>query len=428
MSTFKPTRRAVVGGIAAAASLAAPQVRAQAGPVKIGFSISKTGPNAGGANVTTLIPNYQLWLKEDERRPAASSCPAASACMIDRWSSTTTAPQSEEAVRNDRAPGQPGQGRLPAAALGHRRSTSPSAPVLRQPRRLPAPRHHRRQRARRSSWCKRWPNIVPGSSAKSLGRRSRRADRPPDRSAARKARVSAPYGRASPPWQDRFRHRPVVSAGRPRHRQKAGFQLVYGQIQYPAGHPGHGADRLRGAARLNPDVFLAFSYPPDTLAPDRAGAPRSALNPKVFYTAVGTAFPLYKQRFGANAQGVMGIGGVGRDQPAKLQGLHRAPQPPSPAASPTAGPRPIDLLAALQVLHPGDREGRPVSIKRRRRQGRGQTQSFETILGTIKFVDNQRVDQWWVGQWQQGEFVALAPTKVGGTKAPVFPKPAWPTA
>ena len=54
--------------------------------------------------------------------------------------------------------------------------------------------------------------------------------------------------------------------------------------------------------------------------------------------------------------------------------------------------------------------------------------SFDTILGPIKFVDNQRVDQWWVGQWQQGEFVALAPTKVGGTKAPIFPKPAWPTA
>ena len=31
--------------------------------IKVGWAISKTGPNAGGANVTQ-IPNYQLWVKE----------------------------------------------------------------------------------------------------------------------------------------------------------------------------------------------------------------------------------------------------------------------------------------------------------------------------------------------------------------------------
>jgi branched-chain amino acid transport system substrate-binding protein len=32
---------------------------------------------------------------------------------------------------------------------------------------------------------------------------------------------------------------------------------------------------------------------------------------------------------------------------------------------------------------------------------------------------------WWVGQWQGGEFVGLAPTKYEGAKPPLFPKPAW---
>ena len=32
-------------------------------------------------------------------------------------------------------------------------------------------------------------------------------------------------------------------------------------------------------------------------------------NPKVFFTSVGTAFPVIKQRFGANAEGMMGTGG-----------------------------------------------------------------------------------------------------------------------
>ena len=31
--------------------------------VKIGYALSRTGPNAGGAAVTTL-PNYELWVKE----------------------------------------------------------------------------------------------------------------------------------------------------------------------------------------------------------------------------------------------------------------------------------------------------------------------------------------------------------------------------
>ncbi len=31
--------------------------------VKVGYAISKTGPNAGGASITQ-IPNYQLWVKE----------------------------------------------------------------------------------------------------------------------------------------------------------------------------------------------------------------------------------------------------------------------------------------------------------------------------------------------------------------------------
>ena len=58
----------VLLGVIAAAALAssAPMLSAQnAAPksIKIGYAISKTGPNAGGANITQ-IPNYQLWVQE----------------------------------------------------------------------------------------------------------------------------------------------------------------------------------------------------------------------------------------------------------------------------------------------------------------------------------------------------------------------------
>ena len=50
---------------AVAIGLGAPSLSAQDAPksIKIGYAISKTGPNAGGANITQ-IPNYQLWVQE----------------------------------------------------------------------------------------------------------------------------------------------------------------------------------------------------------------------------------------------------------------------------------------------------------------------------------------------------------------------------
>lgn len=55
--------RAKVGTLAAAVLLAGMVSGASAqDSIKIGYAISKTGPNAPGASITTL-PNYQLWLK-----------------------------------------------------------------------------------------------------------------------------------------------------------------------------------------------------------------------------------------------------------------------------------------------------------------------------------------------------------------------------
>ena len=49
-----------------APALHAPAVRAQTGApsaIRIGYAVSKTGPNAGGTAVT-ITPNYQLWVHE----------------------------------------------------------------------------------------------------------------------------------------------------------------------------------------------------------------------------------------------------------------------------------------------------------------------------------------------------------------------------
>ena len=57
------TRRHAVALLAAASCLVAGASAQAQNSIKIGYAISKTGPNTGGASITTL-PNYQLWVKD----------------------------------------------------------------------------------------------------------------------------------------------------------------------------------------------------------------------------------------------------------------------------------------------------------------------------------------------------------------------------
>ena len=94
--------------------------------------------------------------------------------------------------------------------------------------------------------------------------------------------------------------------------KKAGFELVYDK-SYPFGTQDL-QPIVKDAQAANPDVFVAFSYPPDTIGlTDQAKI--AGFSPKVFFVGVGTAFPLFKQKFGASAEGVMGIGGSNADLP-----------------------------------------------------------------------------------------------------------------
>src|SRR5450755_4474685 len=94
--------------------------------------------------------------------------------------------------------------------------------------------------------------------------------------------------------------------------KKSGFDLVYDR-SYPV-EPQDMRAIMTEIKQLNPDSFVAFSYPPDTIAITQQARALS-FNPKVFYTAVGTAFPLYKKRFGADVEGVMGLGGWDANSP-----------------------------------------------------------------------------------------------------------------
>jgi branched-chain amino acid transport system substrate-binding protein len=199
--------------------------------------------------------------------------------------------------------------------------------------------------------------------------------------------------------------------------KKSGFDLVYDR-SYPV-EPQDMTTIMTEVKQLNPDSFVAFSYPPDTIAiTERARA--LSFNPKIFYTAVGTAFPFYKQRFGADVEGVMGLGGWNADSPESKVYLKRhvemTGQEPDRWASPVT-------YASLQMLQQAiERVGK---IDRLAVIKELQTGTFETILGQVKLENNLYKENWWVGQWQNGEFHGIAPATLPGAQQIMFPKPAW---
>jgi branched-chain amino acid transport system substrate-binding protein len=176
---------------------------------------------------------------------------------------------------------------------------------------------------------------------------------------------------------------------------------------------------LQDAMRSNADVFFAASYPPDTLAINDQARVLN-YNPKVFYTAVGTAFPLFKARFKDNIEGVMGTGGMNSDSPQFKDFVKR--HVAANGAEPDRWANPV-AYASLQMLQQAiERVGK---IDRAAVIKELQTGSFDTLVGKIKLENNLRTDAWQVGQWQNGEYYGIAPANKEGAKAPIFPKPAW---
>jgi branched-chain amino acid transport system substrate-binding protein len=140
-------------------------------------------------------------------------------------------------------------------------------------------------------------------------------------------------------------------------------------------------------------------------------------NPKVFYTAVGTAFPLFKQKFAGNAEGVMGVGGWNVDSPELKAYFKRHTE--SIGREPDRWASPVTYVSLQMLQQAIERAGK---LDREAITKELQTGTFDTIMGKIKLDGNIMPVVWWVGQWQDGEFVGLAPTKY---EAPKVPKPAW---
>jgi branched-chain amino acid transport system substrate-binding protein len=373
--------------------------------IRIGYAISLTGPNAPGAGITVL-PNYRLWVKEVNAaggimlKGVGKRVPIEVIEYDDQSQADVAVAAVERLIHQDKVdfvfpPWGTGLN-LAVGPLLHD-AGYPHLAVTAMSDRAP-------------ELGKLWPN-----SFWYLGTGTAAAQGLVETIA--KLRTEGKIGNtvAMLSVADQFGIG-LAKAARKALR-KGGFELVYDRSYTVEAQDM--STIMAEVKQVNADSFVAFSYPPDTIAiTERAHA--LSFNPKVFYTAVGTAFPLYKQRFGADVEGVMGLGGWNADSAESKAYFKRhvemTGQEPDRWASPVT-------YASLQMLQQAiERTGqidRAAVIKEL------QTGTFETILGQVKLENNLYRQNWWVGQWQNGEFHGIAPVNLPGAREIMFPKPAW---
>ncbi|WP_417672004.1 amino acid ABC transporter substrate-binding protein [Roseibium sp.] len=197
---------------------------------------------------------------------------------------------------------------------------------------------------------------------------------------------------------------------------EAGFELVYDK-SYPLGTPDL-SPIIKGAKAANPDAFVAWSYPPDTFGLTEQAIIED-LDVKVFYTAVATSFPAYGGKFGSKINNNLGAGGVNPDTPAMKTYREQHKEITGKDADYWAS---ANTYVSLQVLEQAiegvgelDRAKVTQYIK---------DNSFDTIMGEIKFENQNSEKYWTVGQWQDGVFRGVASVNVDGA-VPVRLKDGW---
>lgn len=371
--------------------------------IKIGYAISKTGPNAGGANITQ-IPNYQLWVKEVNDKGGLKlgnkRVPIEVIEYDDRSNSEEAVRAVERLVTQDKV-----DLLFPPWGTGLNLAVGPVFNKYGYPQLA-----FSAVTDRAPELVKRWPN-----SFWFLGTSHMYVNALADLLAKQKkaGKISGDIAMIS--IADGFGI-DLSKAARDGFA-KAGLKLVYDK-SYPIGTQDM-SPLISEAQRSGADTFVAFSYPPDTLAiTDQAKI--ANFSPKVMFLGVGVAFPLYPQKFGANTEGIMTLGGWSPDNKGTLE--YRKKHNDMHKRDPDYWGSQVGY-ASLQMLEQAiERVGkidRPAIIKEL------QTGTFDTVLGKIKLVDNMPKDAfWYIGQWQNGFFTGVAPEKAGVSQM-VVPKPAW---
>lgn len=178
---------------------------------------------------------------------------------------------------------------------------------------------------------------------------------------------------------------------------------------------------LRSIKDKNPDAFVGFTYPPDTILASKQ-AKEVGFNPKFFYASVGTAFQLYRNVMTpAGAEGVLGMGSWNAKTSPGAKAYFEAHTKKFGGKEPdrwASG----HCWAGLEILTAAVGK---VGLDRKAIRDYIANTTHETIIGKVKFTGSENTaTPGTVSQWQNGEFEVVWPKNVA-TAALNPAKPAW---
>jgi len=379
---FKQRRRVIQGAVAASALSFAPGLMAQAAPVRVGYTMSRTGPWTGGAQVSQE-PNFLLWAEQQNAAGGLDIRGVKRRIELissdDRSDVETVVRTYEKLMGSDKVdmvlPPWGSNANFAVAPLANRFGYPFLAPtalsrrlvemklpffflLLQQPK----------------SMCDALVDMFKANGVRSVAC----------------IYVDDLFG------LENYAAFKVALQG-------TGINLVEDK-SYPGGVKDL-SPVLRSIKDKNPDAFVGFTYPPDTILASRQSK-EIGLNPKIFYASVGTAFPLYKNVMTpAGAEGVMGMGSWnGKTSPgAKAYfDAHLASQKKEPDRWASGA-----CWAGLEILTAAVKQ---VGLDRKAIRDYVANSTHKTIIGDIRFQGSENVGTpGTVGQWQNGEFDVVWP-------------------
>lgn len=177
---------------------------------------------------------------------------------------------------------------------------------------------------------------------------------------------------------------------------------------------------LRTIKDQDPDAFIGITYPPDTILASKQSK-EIGFNPKIFYASVGTAFQLYRNVIGAAAEGVTGMGSWNSKTTPGAKAYFDAHKARFGGKEPdrwASG----HCWAGLEILTQAVAK---VGLDRKAIRDYVARNEHKTIVGPIRFEGSENISTpGTVSQWQKGEFEVVWPRSVA-TSQLVMPKPAW---
>ncbi|MBK6360071.1 MAG: amino acid ABC transporter substrate-binding protein [Comamonadaceae bacterium] len=395
-----PTRRQLIKGAAATvgAMSIAPGLMAQAAPVRVGYAIARTGPWTGGAQVSQE-PNYLLWAEQQNAAGGLSvkgvKRPIELISSDDRSDVETCVRSYEKLMGSDKVdlvlPPWGSNANFAVAPLANRFQYPLLAPTALSRRlvemKLP---YFFLLLQQPKAMCDALVDMLKANKVKSVAL----------------IYVDDLFG------LENFAAFKVALQG-------SGISLVEDK-SYPGGVKDL-SPVLRSMKDKNPDAFVGFTYPPDTILASKQ-AKEVGFNPKFFYASVGTAFQLYKNVMTpAGAEGVLGMGSWNSKTSPGAKAYFDAHTKKFGGKEPDrwasgacwAG---LEILTAAVAKHGLDRKAIRDFVA---------DTTHKTIIGDIRFTGSENTATLGtVSQWQNGEFEVVWPEKLATAKLNPT-KPAW---